>query len=103
MPLDRSGGKASLDGLGPILQVLQDGGAAGIYPEGTRSPDGRLYKARPAWRLALAAGVPVCPVAMIDSQITGKRLGIPWANQPLVRIGAPLDYSRSRAAATTAR
>lgn len=95
VPLDRSGGKASMDGLGPILQVLRDGGAAGIYPEGTRSPDGRLYKGKTGVaRLALAAGVPVCPVAMIDSEVVGKRLGIPWADHPLVRVGKPLDYSR---------
>lgn len=95
VPLDRSGGKASMDGLGPILQVLRDGGAAGIYPEGTRSPDGRLYKGKTGVaRLVLAAGVPVCPVAMVDSQVSGKKLGIPWADRPLVRIGAPLDYSR---------
>lgn len=95
VPLDRSGGKASLDGLGPILEVLRNGGAAGIYPEGTRSPDGRLYKGKTGVaRLALAAGVPVCPVAMIDSEVTGKKLGIPWADKPIVRIGAPLDYSR---------
>lgn len=95
VPLDRSGGKASMDGLGPILQVLLDGGAAGIYPEGTRSPDGRLYKGKTGVaRLALAAGVPVCPVAMVDSEVVSKKLGIPWADHPLVRVGKPLDYSR---------
>lgn len=95
VPLDRSGGRASMDGLGPILEVLRQGGAAGIYPEGTRSPDGRLYKGKTGVaRLVLAAGVPVCPVAMVDSQITGKRLGIPWADHPEVRVGRPLDYSR---------
>ena len=60
VPLDRSGGRASLDGLGPILAVLRAGGLAGIYPEGTRSPDGRLYKGKTGVaRLALAAGVPI--------------------------------------------
>ncbi len=95
VPLDRSGGRASLEGLGPILQVLADGGLAGIYPEGTRSPDGRLYKGKTGVaRLALAAGVPVIPVAMVHSEVTGKKLGlIPWADHPVVRIGKPLDFS----------
>ena len=96
VPLDRSGGRSSMDGLGPILKVLLDGGVVGIYPEGTRSPDGRLYKGKTGVaRLALSSGAPVCPVAVVDSQITGKRFGlIPWADGPVVRVGKPLDYSR---------
>jgi 1-acyl-sn-glycerol-3-phosphate acyltransferase len=93
VPLDRSGGRASMDGLGPVLQVLADGGCVGIYPEGTRSPDGRLYKGKTGVaRMALAAGVPVVPVAMKDSQLT-KRAGLPWIDHPVVIIGEPLDFS----------
>jgi len=96
VPLDRSGGRASLDGLGPILEVLRAGGVAGIYPEGTRSPDGRLYKGRPGVaRLALASGAPVVPVGVTDTELRSKKLGlIPWADHPVVRFGAPLDFSR---------
>ena len=94
VPLDRSGGRVSLDGLGPVLKVLADGGLVGIYPEGTRSPDGRLYKGRTGVaRLALAAGVPVVPVAVFDTAAVRTRLGIPWIRRPRVVIGEPLDFS----------
>lgn len=94
VPLDRSGGRASADGLGPILQVLGDGCVAGIFPEGTRSPDGRLYKGKTGVaRLALASGAPVIPVGSRNSQFTGKRLGIPWADHPVITYGKPLDFS----------
>ena len=94
VPLDRSGGRASLDGLGPVLSVLADGGCVGIYPEGTRSPDGRLYKGKTGVaRMALAAQVPIVPVAMKDSTIS-KRLGVvPWIDHPVVVVGKPLDFS----------
>ena len=67
-----------------------------IYPEGTRSPDGRLYRGRTGVaRIALEAGVPVLPVAMIGTdkaQPTGKK--VPKIMRIGVRIGAPLDFSR---------
>ncbi len=95
VPLDRSGGRVSLDGLGPVIEVLHDGGLVGIYPEGTRSPDGRLYKGKTGVaRLAMAAGVPVVPVAMFNTELVKNRLGIPWMHRPRVVIGAPLDFSR---------
>jgi 1-acyl-sn-glycerol-3-phosphate acyltransferase len=94
VPLDRSGGRVSLDGLGPVLQVLADGGLVGIYPEGTRSPDGRLYKGRTGVaRLALAAGVPIVPVAVSSTQAVRTRIGIPWIRRPRVVFGEPLDFS----------
>lgn len=94
VPLDRSGGRVSLDGLGPVLQVLADGGLVGIYPEGTRSPDGRLYKGRTGVaRLALAAGVPVVPVAVFHTETVRTRVGIPWIWKPRIVIGKPLDFS----------
>ncbi len=94
VPLDRSGGRVSLDGLGPVLKVLADGGLVGIYPEGTRSPDGRLYKGRTGVaRLALAAGVPVIPVAVFRTEAVRTRLGIPWISRPRVVFGKPLDFS----------
>lgn len=93
VPLDRSGGRASLDGLAPVLEVLADGGCVGIYPEGTRSPDGRLYKGKTGVaRMALAAKVPIVPVAMRDSMIS-KRAGIPWIDHPVVVVGRPMEFS----------
>ncbi|MBW3648623.1 MAG: 1-acyl-sn-glycerol-3-phosphate acyltransferase, partial [Actinobacteria bacterium] len=66
IPLDRSGGKASEAALGTGLQVLEDGELMGLYPEGTRSPDGRLYRGKTGVaRMALEAGVPVIPVGLI--------------------------------------
>lgn len=92
VPLDRSGGRASLDGLGPVLNVLREGGLVGIYPEGTRSPDGRLYKGHTGVaRMAVAANVPVIPVAMFNTQ-TIRPLGIPWISRPRIVIGEPIDF-----------
>lgn len=97
VPLDRSGGRASLDGLGPVLEVLSNGGMVGIYPEGTRSPDGRLYKGKTGVaRLSLASGVPVYPVAMSNTQTVRGWFGIPWIRRPKVTIGKPLDFSAYR-------
>ena len=74
--MDRSGGRASASSMDGVSQVLADGGLLGIYPEGTRSPDGRLYKGKTGVaRLVLQAGVPVIPVAMIDTQLVPS--GIP--------------------------
>ena len=101
VPLDRSGGRASADGLGPILEVLAQGGAAGIFPEGTRSPDGRMFKGKTGVaRLALESGAVVVPVGVLDTEFTGKRLGIPWATKPLIRFGKPLDFSAYHGAAS---
>lgn len=96
LPIDRSGGKAGEAALSSGLRVLRRGQLLGIYPEGTRSPDGRLYRGRTGVaRIALEAGVPVLPVAMIGTdkaQPTGKK--VPKIMRIGVRIGAPLDFSR---------
>ncbi|WP_082177004.1 lysophospholipid acyltransferase family protein [Arsenicicoccus sp. oral taxon 190] len=96
IPIDRSGGKASSAALRSGLEVLQRGELFGIYPEGTRSPDGRLYRGKTGVaRLALEAGVPVIPVAMIGTdkaQPTGQL--IPTVTRIGVRFGAPIDFSR---------
>ncbi|WEV78943.1 lysophospholipid acyltransferase family protein [Janibacter cremeus] len=96
LPIDRSGGKASEAALSAGLKVLEGGELLGLYPEGTRSPDSRLYRGRTGVaRMALTAGVPVIPVAMIDTdkaQPTGQI--IPNIRRIGVKIGRPLDFSR---------
>jgi 1-acyl-sn-glycerol-3-phosphate acyltransferase len=96
LPVDRSGGQASEAALQTGMRVLRRGDVLGIYPEGTRSPDGRLYRGKTGVaRLALEAGVPVLPVAMIGTdkvQPIGRRL--PRIGRVGVVIGGPLDFSR---------
>ncbi|MEO6021067.1 MAG: lysophospholipid acyltransferase family protein [Knoellia sp.] len=96
VPVDRSGGAASEAALTTGLKILRKGELLALYPEGTRSPDGRLYKGKTGVaRMALEAGVPVIPVAMIDTdkaQPTGKV--IPKVMRVGVRVGKPLDFSR---------
>jgi 1-acyl-sn-glycerol-3-phosphate acyltransferase len=76
VPVDRSGGRRSEAALITGLKVLAQGNCLGIYPEGTRSPDGRLYKGRTGIaRLAIESGAPIIPVAMFNTekiQPTGK-------------------------------
>jgi len=97
VPIDRSGGRASVAALDTAAEMLQNDELFGIYPEGTRSPDGRLYKGRTGVaRLALRTGVPVIPVAMIDTE-TMQPVGKLLPNlrvRPGVIFGAPLDFSR---------
>ncbi len=96
IPIDRSGGRASEAALQSGLRVLRKGDLFGIYPEGTRSPDGRLYKGKTGIaRMALEAGCPVIPVAMIGTdkaQPTGQK--VPNIMRIGIRIGKPLDFSR---------
>jgi 1-acyl-sn-glycerol-3-phosphate acyltransferase len=96
LPIDRSGGKASEDSLNTGLGVLERGLLLGIYPEGTRSPDGKLYRGRTGIaRMVLQAKVPVVPVAMIDTEKV-QRIGqtIPKIRRVGVVMGDPLDFSR---------
>jgi 1-acyl-sn-glycerol-3-phosphate acyltransferase len=99
LPVDRSGARGAAEAaVKSGLAVLARGELFGIYPEGTRSPDGRLYRGKPGGlaRVALASGAPVIPVAMIDTekvQPVGKvvpKLSV----RPGIRIGKPLDFSR---------
>ncbi|MFM2384129.1 MAG: hypothetical protein RL166_3 [Actinomycetota bacterium] len=96
LPIDRSGGKASEASLNTGLRVLGQGQVLGIYPEGTRSPDGRLFRGRTGIaRMALESKVPVIPVAMIDTekvQPIGRRL--PRIRRIGIIVGEPLDFSR---------
>jgi 1-acyl-sn-glycerol-3-phosphate acyltransferase len=96
IPVDRSGGRAAQAAIDTGLRVLREGKLFGIYPEGTRSPDGRLYRGKTGVaRIALLSGAPVVPVAMLNSdeiQPSGKI--IPKLLRPKIRFGTPLDFSR---------
>ncbi len=93
VPLDRSGGKRSAESLRPVLDVLVSGGVVGIFPEGTRSRDGRLYRGRTGVaRLALTAGVPVVPVGFVGTQFHKGPFGLPWMTRPGIRVGEPLCF-----------
>ncbi|MEZ0091441.1 lysophospholipid acyltransferase family protein [Streptacidiphilus sp. EB129] len=94
VPVERGTHRAAQASLDAALGVLAGGGAFGIYPEGTRSLDGRLYRGRTgvAW-LALTSGAPVVPVALAGTekiQPVGSRL--PRIRRVTVRFGAPLDF-----------
>lgn len=96
LPIDRSGGQASEASLRTGLGVLAKGDVLGIYPEGTRSPDSKLYRGRTGVaRMVLEGDVPVIPVAMVDTELImpiGKR--IPKVRRVGVIMGEPLDFSR---------
>jgi len=101
LPMDRSGGQKSAESLASAKSALNEGKLLGIYPEGTRSPDGRLYRAKlGVAKLALETGVPVIPVAMINTdkvQPIGQRL--PHPGRVGIKIGKALDFSHLRAEA----
>jgi 1-acyl-sn-glycerol-3-phosphate acyltransferase len=96
IPIDRSGGAASEAALRTGLQVLRDGELLGLYPEGTRSPDGRLYRGKTGVaRMALEVGVPVVPVGLIGMfALQPKGRLLPRLGKVEVRVGRPLDFSR---------
>jgi 1-acyl-sn-glycerol-3-phosphate acyltransferase len=96
VPIDRSGASAAEGALTAAKRILADGELFGIYPEGTRSHDGRLYRGKTGVaRLALETGVPVIPVAVLGTDVVappGKKFGT--FTRPGVRFGKPLDFSR---------
>ncbi|MPZ28900.1 MAG: 1-acyl-sn-glycerol-3-phosphate acyltransferase [Micromonosporaceae bacterium] len=96
IPMDRTGGRAARAALETQLRVLREGRLAGIYPEGTRSPDGRLYRGKTGVaRLALESGAPVVPVAMLNAdelQPPGRLL--PRFKRVKIRFGPPIDFGR---------
>ncbi len=95
VPVDRAGGSKSEAALLTGLSVLANGECLGIYPEGTRSPDGRLYRGRTGVaRLAFESGAPIIPVAMFntaDIQPTGKI--IPKIMRVKMVFGEPIYFS----------
>jgi len=96
LPIDRSGGKASEASLETGLRVLREGRVLGIYPEGTRSPDGKLYRGRTGVaRMVLEAGVPIVPVAMIGTdEVMPIGTTLPKIRRIGVVFGEQLDFTR---------
>ena len=96
VPIDRSGGRASEAALETGVGILREGKLLGIYPEGTRSPDGRLYRGKiGVARMALEAGCPVIPVGMIGTfEVQPQGKVMPRVKRVGVRFGEPLDFSR---------
>ena len=99
LPVDRSGVRGAGEAaIRSGIAVIERGELFGVYPEGTRSPDGKLYRGKVGGvaRIALATGAPVIPVAMINTdklQPPGQvrpNFGV----RPGIRVGAPLDFSR---------
>lgn len=96
IPVDRDGASGGVAALMTGRRILEEGKIFGIYPEGTRSPDGRLYRGRTGIaRLTLMTGAPVVPFAMIgtDKLQPGGR-GIPRPGRVTVRFGEPMEFSR---------
>jgi 1-acyl-sn-glycerol-3-phosphate acyltransferase len=94
LQMDRDGPRAAQDTLEAALALLQAGNLFGIYPEGTRSPDGRLYRGRPGvgW-LALKSGLPVIPVGMLGTRrVLPPGSVVPRPGRIEIRIGAPLTF-----------
>jgi 1-acyl-sn-glycerol-3-phosphate acyltransferase len=94
LQMDRDGPRAAQDTLEAALALLLEGNLFGIYPEGTRSPDGRMYRGRPGvgW-LALKSGLPVIPVGIHGTRrVLPPGHVLPHPGRILVRIGAPLSF-----------
>jgi 1-acyl-sn-glycerol-3-phosphate acyltransferase len=94
VPVDRSGGRRSEAALIAGLKVLAEGKCLGIYPEGTRSPDGRLYKGRTGIaRLAIESGAPIIPVAMFNTEkIQPTGTVVPKVMRVAMIFGEPMYF-----------
>lgn len=110
IPVHRAGGRAALSAFDAAIPHLRDGGLVCVYPEGTRSPDGRLYRGRTgAARLALAADVPIIPVGMIGTekvQPIGQVLPSLSRDQVTIKFAKPIEVSAwkdTESASTAAR
>ena len=95
VPVDRSDARSAIDSLDVALDVLRRGEAFGIYPEGTRSRDGRLYRGRTGVaQLALTAGAPVVPVGLIGTEnLQPVDASWPRLAKVTVRFGEPIDFT----------
>jgi 1-acyl-sn-glycerol-3-phosphate acyltransferase len=96
VPIDRTDADSAQAALVTAERVLSQGKVLGMYPEGTRSPDGRLYKGKTGLaRLALETGVPVIPVAMVGTDVVNPPGTKMWRfGRVEVRLGKPMDFSR---------
>jgi len=96
VPVDRSGGSAARAAMDTAIRLLGEGKLLGIYPEGTRSPDGRLYKGKTGVaRMSLEANVPVIPVAMIGTDRVNPIGSRMWRPRKVrIRIGEPMGFAR---------
>ncbi|GIG58303.1 1-acyl-sn-glycerol-3-phosphate acyltransferase [Longispora fulva] len=105
LPVERRAGAAATEALETALDVLRAGEVFGIYPEGTRSPDGRLYRGRVGvgW-LALASGAPVIPVGMLGTdRVMPRGASFPRPAKVRIRLGAPMTVSGSEKSARDRR
>lgn len=95
-PVDRSGGRAAEAAINTGVRILREGRLFGIYPEGTRSPNGTMYRGRTGIaRVALETMAPVIPVAMINTyEIQPPHTNRPRLIRPGVRFGKPMDFTR---------
>ncbi len=96
VPIDRTDADSAQSALNTAARILGEGKLLGMYPEGTRSPDGRLYKGKTGMaRLALQTGVPVIPVAMIGTDVVNPPGSKMWRfGRVQVKFGKPMDFSR---------
>jgi 1-acyl-sn-glycerol-3-phosphate acyltransferase len=96
VPIDRTDADSAQAALDTAQRLLEQGKVLGMYPEGTRSPDGRLYKGKTGLaRLALETQVPVIPVAMIGTDVVNPPGSKMWRfGRVTVRFGKPMDFSR---------
>jgi 1-acyl-sn-glycerol-3-phosphate acyltransferase len=96
VPIDRTDADSAQAALDTAARVVAEGKLLGMYPEGTRSPDGRLYKGKTGLaRLALETGVPVIPVAMVGTDVVNPPGSKMWRfGRVKVKFGKPMDFSR---------
>lgn len=97
-PMDRRGGRASAKSMADVTDHLKAGGLVVVFPEGTRSPDGRLHKGKTGVaRLSLASGAPVIPIGLVNT-VPVRKGWWPFRRlvKPRLRVGQPLDFSQWR-------
>jgi 1-acyl-sn-glycerol-3-phosphate acyltransferase len=96
VPIDRTDADSAQAALATASRILGEGKLLGMYPEGTRSPDGRLYKGKTGLaRVALQTGVPVIPVAMVGTDVVNPPGSRMWRfGRVHVKFGQPMDFAR---------
>ena len=96
VPIDRTTADSAADALTAAAKILDQGKLLGMYPEGTRSPDGKLYKGKTGLaRIALETGIPVIPVAMINTDVVNPPGSKMWHFARVeVKFGKPMDFRR---------